>query len=45
MNKKDKLVKEGFVKVCIPDKGCIWVHPDGRQVKLHGNTVFTLNTK
>ena len=39
MTKKDQLVKEGFVKVCNKDRGCIWVHLDGRKVKLIGNKI------
>ena len=45
MNNKNQLIKEGFVKVCDKNKkngGCVWVHPDGRRVKLYGNRIIKL---
>jgi hypothetical protein len=37
-----KLIAEGFVKVCTPPRGCQYVHPDGRRVKVFGNRVIKL---
>jgi hypothetical protein len=44
MNNKNQLIKEGFVKICDKNKngGCVWVHPDGRRVKLYGNRIIKL---
>ena len=37
-----KLLAEGFVKVCVPNRGCLYEHPDGRRVKVYGNRVIRL---
>ena len=42
MNVIKKLLNEGFVKVCVPNQGCQYVHPDGRRVKVFGNRVVKL---
>ena len=45
MRAKQQLIKEGFKKVCntnIKHGGCVWVHDDGRRVKLYGNRIIKL---
>jgi len=37
-----KLLGEGYVKVCTPPRGCQYVHPDGRRVKVFGNRIIKL---
>lgn len=40
---KQKLINEGFVKVCDKTNGCFWVHPDGRKVKLiNGGRIISI---
>lgn len=38
----NKLLDEGFVKVCTPDQGCLYIHPDGRKVKVYGARIIKL---
>lgn len=44
MRAKKQLIKEGFTKICDTTRqgGCVWVHPDGRRVKLYGNRIIRL---
>ena len=42
MNNVKKLLNEGFVKVCVPPRGCEYQHPDGRRVKVYGNLIIKL---
>lgn len=42
MNVVKKLLAEGFVKVCVPPRGCEYQHPDGRRVKVFGSRIVKL---